>query len=289
MGVAIDSHSIRFLREARESGVNFTSTITLGSQSLSSEKETLKAFLDVADSGRETGSRGLFQTFGCTEFHEMDHSDYEGADVAHNLNLPLPVELGSKFDVVFDGGTLEHVFNVAEAIRSCMRMLKVGGHFIGQSPANNWFGHGFYQFSPEFFWRAFAPENGFEIARLVAYEPAGGGQWYEVRDPRVVGRRIELIGPFRVMLLVLARRIRDVPVFEMFPAQSDYAAAWEANGSIQSVGVSGCSPGLRGRIRDLVDRLPPPLSRLVRTFFGEIIYRDSSMRNTRHFTPVRMR
>ena len=271
--MGIDAHSIRFLREARGSGVSFGSTITLGCQS-------------IAGTAPQASSRRLFEALGCAEFHEMDHSDYEGADVAHNLNVPLPGELASKFDIVFDGGTLEHVFNVAEGLRSCMRMLKVGGHFIGHSPANNWFGHGFYQFSPEFFWRAFSPENGFEIVRLVAYEPSGGGQWFDVGDPRKAGGRIELIGPFRVLLLVLAKKTREVPPFGSFPAQSDYSAAWTAKGGTMPAGSPPARVGFRQRLRDLIDRLPAPAGRLIRTVFGGILFRNYSLRNTRHFTPV---
>ena len=165
-------------------------------------------------------------------------------------------------------------------------MVKVGGHFIGHSPANNWFGHGFYQFSPEFFLRAFAPENGFEIVRLVAYEPSGGGQWYEVRDPRDAGQRIELMGPFRVLLLVLAKKTRDIPPFASFPVQSDYAAAWKAKGVPPPGESAAAAAGFRGRLRGLIDRLPPSVGRLVRTMFGSILYRNYSMKNTRHFTPV---
>ena len=284
--MGIDAHSIRFLREARESGVDFASTITLGCQSLAGEKETLAAFTGLAGTSPQVSSRSLFEALGCAEFHEMDHSDYEGADVAHNLNMPLPRELASKFDIVFDGGTLEHVFNVAEGLRSCMQMLKVGGHFIGHSPANNWFGHGFYQFSPELFWRVFSPENGFEIVRLVAYEPSGGGQWFDVRDPRDVGGRIELMGPFRVLLLVLAKKTREVPPFENSPAQSDYFAAWTAKGDSKPAESPSAGVGFRQRIRDFTDRLPAPVGRLIRTIFGSILYRNYSLRNTRHFTPV---
>src|SRR6185436_204491 len=111
--MGIDAHSIRFLRAARERGVNFGSTLTLGCQSLGGARETLAAFSDVAGASPPATSRRLFEAIGCTEFHEMDHSDYEGADVAQDLNLPLRNELASRFDVVFDGGTLEHVFNVA--------------------------------------------------------------------------------------------------------------------------------------------------------------------------------
>lgn len=287
--MAIDSHSIRFLREARESAVCFASTVTLGCQSMAGGPETLAAFAGVAGSAEPVGSRTLFRAFGCTEFHEMDRSNYEGADITQDLNAPLRAELAGKFDVVFDGGTLEHVFNVAEGLRSCMRMVKVGGHFIGHSPANNWFGHGFYQFSPEFFFRSFSPENGFEIRRLVAYETAGAGEWYDVRDPRDVGERIELMGPLRAMLLVLARKTRDAAPFATFPAQSDYSAAWAASSGPSSAANPAGPAAVRTRLRALIDRLPAKPGRVIRALIAPLIHRAYSLENTRHFTPVHKR
>ena len=168
-------------------------------------------------------------------------------------------------------------------------MVKPGGYFIGHSPANNWFGHGFYQFSPEFFWRAFSTENGFEIMRIVAYEPSGGGQWFDVRDPRDAGERIELMGPFRVMLLVLSKKTREVPPFESFPAQSDYAAAWTAKSGSKPPESRKVTVGFRQRIRSFIDRMPAPAGRVVRTVFGALLYRNYSLKNTRHFTPVSRR
>ena len=41
-------------------------------------------------------------------------------------------------------------------------MVKLGGHFIGVYPIDNFCGHGFYQFLPELFFRCFSQENGFE-------------------------------------------------------------------------------------------------------------------------------
>ena len=61
---------------------------------------------------------------------------------------------GKQFDLVFDGGTLEHVFNFSTALKNCMHMVKPHGRFVSVTLPNNWCGHGFYQFSPELFFRA---------------------------------------------------------------------------------------------------------------------------------------
>ena len=89
----------------------------------------------------------------------MDFSAYEGAAILHDLNEPVGDELKEKFTFVLDGGTLEHIFNFPVAITGAMEMVAVGGHLAIVTGGNNFFGHGFYQFSPELFFRAFNLEN----------------------------------------------------------------------------------------------------------------------------------
>jgi hypothetical protein len=91
----------------------------------------------------------------------MDFSDYEGSTIVHDRNEPVPASLHDRFDVIFDRGTLEHVFNFSVAIRNVQAVLRAGRLLLRVNAANNQLGHGLYQFSPELFWRAFAPETGF--------------------------------------------------------------------------------------------------------------------------------
>ena len=49
-------------------------------------------------------------------------------------------------------------------------MLMLGGHFILVTPANNWFGHGFYQFGPDLFYQVFNSDNGFCVKEMVVTE-----------------------------------------------------------------------------------------------------------------------
>jgi hypothetical protein len=74
------------------------------------------------------------------------------------------------FSVVYDGGTIEHVFNAVQAFKNGMEMVRVGGHFIQVNPANNFMGHGFWQFSPELIYRVFSAENGFNIRGVFLHE-----------------------------------------------------------------------------------------------------------------------
>jgi len=70
-----------------------------------------------------------------------------------------------------------------------MDALKVGGHFFAGLPANNGRGHGFYQFSAEFFYRVFSEENGFQMRELFVAPVWSAGKWldgsaFEVFDPK---------------------------------------------------------------------------------------------------------
>ncbi|MCY2980428.1 MAG: hypothetical protein NTU79_17315 [Planctomycetota bacterium] len=156
----------------------------------------------------------------------MDASTYEQADIIHDLNVPVPDNLKAQFDVVFDGGTMEHVFNYPQAIKNAMEMVKIGGRLMLYFPANNWCGHGFYQFSPELMYRMLSENNGYKMEHVYAH--GKGDRWYSVVDPEVVQERVELNRErCTTYLLVQARRTTEKPIFHDLPQQSDYVAKWQ--------------------------------------------------------------
>ena len=82
-----------------------------------------------------------------------DVSDYEGADLRLDLNCDsVPDELRGTFDLVLDHGTLEHVFHVPNAMSNIYSLLREGGRVFHSAPGSNFFDHGFYSFSPTFFY-----------------------------------------------------------------------------------------------------------------------------------------
>ena len=105
----------------------------------------------------------LARMFDCRSIASIDASSFEGAEIIHDMNRPISTELESKFDLVVDGGSLEHIFNFPVAVSNLMRMAVVGGFVMTSNPANNLCGHGFYQLSPELMYRSFSAKNGFRI------------------------------------------------------------------------------------------------------------------------------
>jgi hypothetical protein len=185
----------------------------------------------------------FLSALGARELLATDASAYEGAQIVHDLNEPVPEDLHGRFTLVFDGGSLEHIFNVPVAIANYMELVQVGGHLIITTPGNNYFGHGMYQFSPEFFFRVLSPENGFRVQRLVAMEDyvtfrrllgrmiphESAGAWYEVTDPAVLGDRVLLNKSRPVLLALQAQRTHRGHVLRNPVYQSDYASAWSAS------------------------------------------------------------
>jgi SAM-dependent methyltransferase len=237
--MGISHHEARALVELYKRNGPFGRTATLGRQDQHLTTASLRRLLDKLEVAAGLNPQGVaehgfpsadafLKTLGATEVISFDCADYEGASIVHDMNLPVPVHFRESFDLVYDGGTLEHIYNFPQAVTNCMDMLKVSGLLVASNPANNFLGHGFYQFSPELFYRLFSPENGFRVERMLAFDCARGGPWYEVRDPKKMGRRVELLATgCRVQLWVEARKIRPVPHDQFaVPQQSDYVRQW---------------------------------------------------------------
>lgn len=234
--MGLDINSVQFLIAAHEKGVRFDKVVMLGRQSLNIFPRTMAAALErhklPAEKFKTAGTEcayaePFFAALGASEVDSIDNSDFEGARLIHDLNQPIPPDWKQRFDVVFDGGTLEHVFNFPVALRNSMELLKTGGRLFIHTCANNLCGHGFYQFSPELFYRALSPENGFEVERMIIHRVGPYGKWREVADPNAIRSRVELITFTPMNLLVQAKRTAIKEIFSQLPQQSDYTALWQ--------------------------------------------------------------
>lgn len=105
-------------------------------------------------------TQSVFKRIGFSEVRALDYSDFEGADVIHDMNSPcVPSEHLEQFDVVIDHGTLEHVFHLPNALHAVFQFLKTGGRAITSSPGNGFFDHGFYMFQPTLFLDFYSANN----------------------------------------------------------------------------------------------------------------------------------
>src|ERR1035437_1258855 len=147
------------------------SIATLGRQTITATRDQIEAQFARNGLSPKTqidpmDDRTLFAAFGFEVVHSLDCNDYEGATHIFDLNQPLlPSELDTKYDVVLDSGTLEHIFHVPNALKNIVGLMKIGGRVIFQSPSSNHIDHGFYMFSPTFFIE-YLSVNKFEIETI---------------------------------------------------------------------------------------------------------------------------
>ena len=219
----------------------------------------------------------FFEMLGASRVDSLDFSTFEGATVQHDLNLPLPAALHAKYDLVFDGGTLEHVFNFPQALKSCMELVRPGGHFVQVSNANNFMGHGFWQISPELIYRSMSAANGFEVITVMVRELHQGGRdpdlrgrFHIARDPDALGWRVELINRRPTYIITIARRIGDGPVFADAPQQSDYQRFWDTgDGAVAPVQRPGLKTTAIAALRKVI---PAHVERAIRRPFANKAY-----------------
>ena len=115
-----------------------------------------------------------------------------------------------------------------QALENCAAMCSVGGHVVMVGPANNMCGHGFFQFSPELFFRSFCEANGFFDTQVVLMEYGIRNRDFEVIDPAIRKERLEFVNSSLVVLVGIARKqYHKVPLWSSWPQQSDYVIYWE--------------------------------------------------------------
>jgi len=116
----------------------------------------------------------LLSSLGFSEVRSLDYSNYENADYLFDLNQPQPLlHLVDSFDFILDGGTLEHVFHLPNALTNIFEMVRTNGRIFHVAPSSNHIDHGFYMFSPTLFWD-FYHANNFDINRfqLLRHKPS---------------------------------------------------------------------------------------------------------------------
>lgn len=240
MGVTKNDLKFFFYAQLKQQ-VSFRNTLMLGRLELYASKEEINElaqryqyqqphpFVQV-----DKYSEPLFKFLGAEQIISLDYSNYEGATLIHDMNTPVPESLHRQYSCVIDSGTLEHVFNFPIAIKNSMNMVAAGGHYLAITPTNNQMGHGFYQFSPELYYRIFSPENGFQVKKVFITTLENDADWFEVEDPKRIGNRGMVVNQKPLCMMILAQKINDAQPFSTYPIQSDYATTWQKVNALTS-------------------------------------------------------
>jgi len=212
--------------------------VTLGKQSFWPTKYCLNHLLNIIDSINSAdqvmsdvngdGSKFIRKYMQADSVDEIDASSYEGATIIHDMNLPIPRKHHMQYDFVYDGGSSEHIFNIKQVFDNINALVKPGGCVAISVPANNQLGHGFYQFSPELYYRYYSNANGYEKTTVFLCEhQLKIPRFWLVRDPALLNKRIEIQNSNQLYLLCVTKKNNHV-INPMIPQQSDYFSAWNA-------------------------------------------------------------
>jgi len=98
---------------------------------------------------RVAETRSVFEQLGI-ESDFVDITASRGFEIVMDLNSPAPPEMAGRYDIVYDGGTMEHCFNVGQVMRNICAFTRVGGFIIHVNPIN-YYNHGFFNFNPTFY------------------------------------------------------------------------------------------------------------------------------------------
>jgi len=154
----------------------------------------------------------VVKKFGAQQVTVLDYFDSR-AQIKHDMNTPIPSEYHNLFGTFIDIGCLEHLFDTAQCLENCMRMVRLHGHFLLHTPVNGYFNHGIHVFNPDILAGAFKV-NGFTVLSVQFSDEHGK----DIADPST---------PTNVILWLVARKDRPMGDF-VSPQQGMWEATYSA-------------------------------------------------------------
>jgi hypothetical protein len=238
--MGFDNTSLRIHCSLKKRGYSFEKVATLGRQTIyeineNSLKNAANSLgLEMPDEqateilhGSDGYADGIYRWLGAKTIHSYDYSSYEGATHVWDMNEALPAEMAGGYDFVFDGGTLEHVFNYPSALRETMTLASVGGIFLSATPANSYFGHGFYQLGPDIPFSILNEKNGYETGEALLVEMRRKARFFEILPPSKERGRALASTIWPTLMYFWGTRKSDVP-HRLQAFQPDYVEAWDS-------------------------------------------------------------
>lgn len=158
--------------------------LSLGSQEIHSPAQEIIEFAHrnmYAETARDRSFKSfLRERYGICEYADCDINGL--AALTWDLGRPVAKDEHGKWQVIYDGGTLEHIFNTAQVFVNIHNLCAPGGLIIHITPVS-WLAHGFYNFTPKIF------QN---IGRANGYKQIASA-WYvtsqRVKNGQREGRR----------------------------------------------------------------------------------------------------
>lgn len=226
--MGIDITGLEFILNSLKYVKSFNNLLTLGRQEIHLDFKNIvklcnQYFIDIPETVVEQYCEKLFKYFGFKNVDSIDNSDYEKATIIHDMNKPY--NSPTKYNFIFDGGCIEHIFNIPQVLENIINMLEVNGIFCSVTVNNNFSGHGFYQFSPEIFSRVFIEKYGMKIEEIyLAKVNSSKINWVNVKNTISQRNEYKFNDNEQVYILTIAKKISNTrqSLLSNFPQQYNY-------------------------------------------------------------------
>jgi SAM-dependent methyltransferase len=202
--------------------------------------------------------RSIFHALGIDSVKALDISAYEGAEIIHDLNLPIPNELRQSADFIVDGSTLDNVFDPPAALRNYARLLRPGGRLVMVNAMNT--REGCYTILPADWYFDYFVANSFVDCRVyvcAAYNNSVNCYWLNPHTIAAERRSRPYVFPimwWRYFTVVFAEK-GPASTTDLAPVQQPYrtAADWDRHIALLAPILSSRRPHV-ARSRGVIPR-----------------------------------
>ena len=209
--MGISFHELSFLKYCKKNK-DFQTLSTLGRQEIYINKNNnfiSKISYDFVE--EKYADNLLISELNLSKLKSYDVSIEDNPTEIRNFNFLI--DNPEKVDAFFDGGSLQHTFNIPVVLKNISNHVKVGGSIIHVSSANNLCGFGFYQFSPEFFINYYSSENGYVNTKVFVADYDDRKNWYEVETKKF--KNISINTSARLICLVMTEKNSEKNIEEI--------------------------------------------------------------------------
>jgi hypothetical protein len=222
--MALTFHTYKLLEKFDDNIDGFGEVLSLGQINNLINKDDFNK-LSVTEFKDQYSNKLLLKNFNIKSINSLDYSNFEGADIIHDLNLPIK-DIAKQFDTIIDFGTSEHIFNIIQNFKNISSLCKTGGKILHCLPANNNCGHGFWQFSPELFFQLYQKSNGYSETEIYLLNLHDKKNFYKIKVQEK-GTRLELNSKEPLYIFIKTKKIGDNKFDNI--NQSDYVDQWSTS------------------------------------------------------------
>ena len=166
------------------------------------------------------------------------------------------------YDTIIDLGTLEHIFNVPQALESIAKACEIGGQIIHVQTHADFCGHGFWQFSAELFFSWYSKANGFSNVEIFIAPLHELRYWFRCTRPNT-GERCELSNKKVPHSYILVRALKEADVNHRCCQQSDYIEKWS---KVDDLNDQANQKSAKTFMQTVKDVIPTPIKQNLKSF-----------------------